>query len=261
MKGVFFIYSYCSILKEIVERMLKEYTVSPVCSLAWQHSILYSCNNITHSSSGHASSFILSFDTFIISSCLFTPASYPTLFFTFTPVSFLLPLYISYFTSSPILSLPTFMSLLPLSQSILLSSAVAPRPFITVPLCMCRSFQAGATLGLVLSPSLSLAYLFLLDPWNKAQPDVWLPEAGGRCMEIHHRLDALFRPEEGVHRLPEGREIHSESRSLERWKKVSLLFFYTFCSPCKCSTTLKGKFAALVLGKKKNVNSTISSPP
>lgn len=163
---------------------------------------------------------ILSFDTFIISSCLFTPASYPALFFTFTPVSFLLPLNTSYFSSSPILCLPTFMSLLfPLSPSGMLSSAVAPWPFITVPLCICHSFQAGATLGLVLSPSLSLAYLFPLDPWNKAQPDVWWPEAGGRCMEIHYRLDALFRPEEGVHRLPESGAIHSGSRSLERWGK------------------------------------------
>lgn len=108
------------------KRMVKEHTVSPVCSLAWQHCTLYSCNNITHSSSGRR----LKFNTFIrhfyylllsFHSC-FSPRTLSHLYSCFF---FIAPLYIIFYFLPP--SLP----LCPSSLSVPLSSAVAPWLFIT----------------------------------------------------------------------------------------------------------------------------------
>lgn len=192
---------------------------------------------------GATSSLILSFDTFIISSCLFTPASHPTLFLTFTPVSFLLPLYISYFTSSLALSLPTFMSLLPVHPAELGCGPLA----LYYPAAV--HSQAGVTLGLVLSPSLSPAYLFLLDPWNKAQPDVWLAEAVARCMEIHLRCPIS----------PRGRCAHKVWRdhaSPGLWggeRKFPFSFFCTFCSPMHVPNDIQGNVCSFWKKRKLNI--------
>lgn len=84
------------------ERMLKECTVSPVCSLAWQHCTLYSCNNITHSSSRRRlrfNTFIRHFYYLLLS---FHSCFSPHTFLTFTPVSFFIaPLYIIFYSLPP----------------------------------------------------------------------------------------------------------------------------------------------------------------
>lgn len=160
-------------------RMLKQHRVSPVCSLAWQHCTLYSCNIITHSSSGRRlkfNTFVRHFYYLLLSfHSRFSPHTLSHLYSCFCVIA---PSYIIFYSPSPLSpspSPPCWARLWP------------PWLFITPPLCICHSLHAGATLGLALSPSLSPAYLFILDPWNKTQPDVWLPEAVGRWMQIYLR--------------------------------------------------------------------------
>ena len=159
----------------------KGYQMSMVGSLTRHHSLLYGCNNAPHTppvdmprvvrfSSTHSLSPRRFFLPLLHPSCapslpllllpslfspplagsflpLLTPPHHSPFFFFFLSPSSLVPL----FSSHPSLSL---------SPSVSARLCCAPRPFITSSLCSGHSFRPGATLGLVLSPSLSLAYLF-----------------------------------------------------------------------------------------------------
>lgn len=121
---------------------LKEFVLYKcvIFCLTLQCSIFYGCNNGRSLSSGHASSLKLSFNAFIISSILCGASP-----------SLVSPLYC--------LIDHILCSLAVISLWMLRFSLVACGPS-TLPRCSGHSFRPGATWGLVLSPSLSLAYLF-----------------------------------------------------------------------------------------------------